>query len=129
MAGAEAGKGLGNQGEFWNQVCAQYKTGNDVLADPFTAISAIPAATSSMRDMSDVRFTGASVCAGQMHRLQQVLGAVPRLGDPGRGQHGRRSTGSGDQDRFHAAKPTVAFTQMIKHLGMESRKIMQEWHL
>ncbi len=55
MAGAVAGKGIGNQGEFWNQVCAQYKTGNDVLADPFTAISAIPAATSTMRDMSAVR--------------------------------------------------------------------------
>ena len=57
MAGAEATEGPGHQGAFWDQVCAQYKTGHDILADPFTAISVIPAATSNMRDMSAVRAT------------------------------------------------------------------------
>ncbi len=48
--------GVGDPGRFWEQVCHLYKTGDDVLADPFAAISAIPAATSTMRDMTDVRF-------------------------------------------------------------------------
>ena len=56
MAGIDAAGGLGNQADFWNQVCVQYKTGKELIADPFTAISAIPAATSSMRNMSAVRF-------------------------------------------------------------------------
>ncbi len=101
MAGTDAGKGLGNQGEFWNQVCAMYKTGNDVLADPFTAISAIPAATSTMRDMSSVRqlvpqfvadkCTGCSKCW-----VQCPDSAIPGVVNTRRGSHRR-----GDQDRCH----------------------------
>jgi pyruvate-ferredoxin/flavodoxin oxidoreductase len=48
--------GLANPGRFWEQVGFLYKTGEDPLADPFAAISAIPAATSTIRDMTDVRF-------------------------------------------------------------------------
>jgi pyruvate-ferredoxin/flavodoxin oxidoreductase len=47
--------GIGNPGRFWEQVCAMCKLGKDVIADPFAAISAIPAATSAVRDMTDVR--------------------------------------------------------------------------
>ncbi|MEK6597407.1 MAG: 4Fe-4S binding protein, partial [Gemmatimonadota bacterium] len=52
-SGAE---GVGQGGRFWEQVGFLYKTGEDVIADPFAAISAIPAATSTLRDMTDVRF-------------------------------------------------------------------------
>ncbi|MEJ2240129.1 MAG: 2-oxoacid:acceptor oxidoreductase family protein, partial [Gemmatimonadales bacterium] len=48
--------GIGNPGRFWEQVCHLYQTGDDGIADPFAAISAIPAATSTIRDMTDVRF-------------------------------------------------------------------------
>ncbi|HEX2779990.1 MAG TPA: 2-oxoacid:acceptor oxidoreductase family protein, partial [Gemmatimonadaceae bacterium] len=47
--------GLGNPGRFWEQVCVTCKAGQDIIADPFTAVSAIPAATSAVRDMTDVR--------------------------------------------------------------------------
>ena len=47
--------GIGNPGRFWEQVCVMCKLGRDVIADPFAAISAIPAATSAVRDMTDVR--------------------------------------------------------------------------
>jgi pyruvate-ferredoxin/flavodoxin oxidoreductase len=47
--------GIGNQGRFWEQVCALCKLGQDGIADPFAAISAIPAATGAVRDMSGVR--------------------------------------------------------------------------
>jgi pyruvate-ferredoxin/flavodoxin oxidoreductase len=124
MAGAEAGKGIGNQGEFWDQVCALYKTGSDVLADPFTAISAIPAATSTMRDMSSVRqlvpqfipdkCTGCSKCwvqcpdsaiPGVVSTVEEVIDAAIK-------------TVSSPQN------PLSRVVQIIRHLGAESRKIL-----
>ncbi|MDP3938620.1 MAG: 2-oxoacid:acceptor oxidoreductase family protein, partial [Deltaproteobacteria bacterium] len=48
--------GIGNAGRFWEQVGFLYRTGEDGIADPFAAISAIPAATSTIRDMTDMRF-------------------------------------------------------------------------
>jgi pyruvate-ferredoxin/flavodoxin oxidoreductase len=47
--------GIGNPGRFWEQVCALCTMGQDGIADPFAAISAIPAATGAVRDMSGVR--------------------------------------------------------------------------
>jgi pyruvate-ferredoxin/flavodoxin oxidoreductase len=47
--------GIGHEGRFWEQVCAICKIGQDGIADPFAAISAIPAATGAVRDMSGVR--------------------------------------------------------------------------
>jgi len=124
MAGTEVSKGLGNPGEFWNQVCAFYKTGNDVLADPFTAISAIPAATSTMRDMSSVRqlvpqfipdkCTGCSKCwvqcpdsaiPGVVSTVEEVIDAAIR-------------TVSSPQN------PLSRLTPIIKHLAAESRKVL-----
>ncbi len=124
MSGAEAGKGIGNQGEFWDQVCALYKTGRDVLADPFTAISAIPAATSTMRDMSAVRqlvprfvpdkCTGCSKCwvqcpdsaiPGVVNTVEEVLDAAIK-------------TVSSSQN------PLSRLTPIVRHLGNASRKIV-----
>jgi len=124
MAGIDAASGLGNQGDFWNQVCVQYKTGKDIIADPFTAIAAIPAATSSMRDMSAVRFnvpefiaekcTGCAKCwtqcpdsaiPGVVSTVEEILEtAVMTVADP--------------------QKPMIRFSQIIKNLGKESRKII-----
>jgi len=50
-----AGPGPGNPGRFWEQVCALCQMGQDGIADPFAAISTIPAATGAVRDMSGVR--------------------------------------------------------------------------
>jgi pyruvate-ferredoxin/flavodoxin oxidoreductase len=124
MSGGEADRGIGNPGEFWNQVCAQYKTGNDVLADPFTAISAIPAATSTMRDMSEVRFlvpefiadkcTGCSKCwvqcpdsaiPGVVNTIEEILDAAVRT-----------------VATLH--NPLARFSQIIRPLGKASRKII-----
>jgi len=124
MAGIDAASGVGNQGDFWNQVCVQYKTGKEPIADPFTAISAIPAATSSMRDMSAVRFnvpdfepekcTGCAKCwtqcpdsaiPGVVNTVEEILEtAVATVSDP--------------------QEPMIRFSQIIKHLGKESRKII-----
>ncbi|MCP4047201.1 MAG: pyruvate ferredoxin oxidoreductase, partial [Gammaproteobacteria bacterium] len=124
MSGVDAGSGLGNQADFWNQVCVQYKTGKDIIADPFTAIAAIPAATSTMRDMSAVRFnvpdfipekcTGCAKCwtqcpdsaiPGVVSTVEEVLEAAVR-------------TISSTQE------PLTRFSQTIRHIGKESRKII-----
>ncbi|MCW8926273.1 MAG: 2-oxoacid:acceptor oxidoreductase family protein, partial [Xanthomonadales bacterium] len=124
MAGIDAAVGVGNQGDFWNQVCVQYKTGKEPIADPFTAISAIPAATSSMRNMSAVRFnvpafepekcTGCAKCwtqcpdsaiPGVVSTVEEVLeAAVTTVSTP--------------------QEPLIRFSQIIKHLGKESRKLI-----
>ena len=124
LAGAKANKGIGNQATFWDQVCSQYKTGRDVLADPFTAISAIPAATANMRDMSAVRLlvpdfiadkcTGCSKCwiqcpdsaiPGVVNTVEEVLQAAVK-------------TVSSPQN------PMARFSQTIKNIGKESRKVI-----
>jgi pyruvate-ferredoxin/flavodoxin oxidoreductase len=51
----DAQPGIGNPGRFWEQVCSMCSMGQDGIADPFAAISAIPAATGAVRDMSGVR--------------------------------------------------------------------------
>ncbi|HSR14223.1 MAG TPA: 2-oxoacid:acceptor oxidoreductase family protein, partial [Gemmatimonadales bacterium] len=95
--------GLGNPGRFWEQVGFLYKTGEDPLADPFAAISAIPAATSTIRDMTDVRFevpefiaencTGCSQCwvqcpdaaiPGLVNTVDQLLDAAVMASTNGR---------------------------------------------
>jgi pyruvate-ferredoxin/flavodoxin oxidoreductase len=53
VKGAE--EGPANAGRFWEQVCSMCQLGLDGIADPFAAMSVIPAATGAVRDMSGVR--------------------------------------------------------------------------
>ncbi len=124
MAGIEAAGGIGNQADFWNQVCVQYKTGKDIIADPFTAIAAIPAATSSMRNMSAVRFNVPEFTPEKCTGCAKCWTQCPDSAIPG--------VVSTVEEVLEAAVRTVAtpdnplsrFSQLIKNLGNESRKIM-----
>jgi pyruvate-ferredoxin/flavodoxin oxidoreductase len=90
-----AEQGPGNPGRFWEQVCSLCKMGQDGIADPFAAISAIPAATGAVRDMSGVRLevpefiaekcTGCGQCwtqcpdsaiPGLVNSIEELLGAA-----------------------------------------------------
>ena len=124
MSGAGWREGIGNPGRFWEQVGYLYKSGEDPIADPFAAISAIPAATSTIRDMTDVRFevpefvadrcTGCSQCwvvcpdaaiPGVVNTVDEVIDAAISVSSNGR---------SLDKVR-----------QIKKHLANESRRIMK----
>ncbi len=124
LDGAGQDAGIANTGRFWEQVCHLYKTGEDGIADPFAAISAMPAATSSIRDMTDMRFevpefvpdkcTGCSACwtqcpdsaiPGVVNTVEQILETAVDAASNGQ-----------TFDRFR---------QVIKHLGRESRRIMR----
>jgi pyruvate-ferredoxin/flavodoxin oxidoreductase len=123
MAKGTPAEGIGSAGRFWEQVGSLYAVGEDVLADPFAALSAIPAATSAMRDMSGVRFevpefladkcTGCSQCwvqcpdsaiPGVVNTVEEVLDAAI-------------ATAAGDSglDRLRGA---------VKPLAKEARKIL-----
>jgi pyruvate-ferredoxin/flavodoxin oxidoreductase len=54
LPGAEDGPG--NGGRFFEQVCSPLALGQDPLADPFAAMSVMPAASGALRDMTNIRF-------------------------------------------------------------------------
>lgn len=116
--------GIGNPGRFWEQVGFQYKTGTDGIADPFAAISAMPAASSSIRDMTAVRFeipefipancTGCAQCwvqcpdsaiPGLVNSVEDILDTAIRVAGNG--------------------KPLDRVKQISKHLAREARRIMK----
>ena len=75
--------GIGNQGRFWEQVCSLCGIDQDVIADPFSAISAIPAATSTVRDMSDIRFEIPDFIASKCTGCSQCWTQCPDAAIPG----------------------------------------------
>ncbi|MCP4658596.1 MAG: pyruvate ferredoxin oxidoreductase, partial [bacterium] len=75
--------GIGNPGRFWEQVGYFYKTGSDGLADPYAAISAMPAASSSLRDMTDVRFEVPEFVASKCTGCAQCWTQCPDSAIPG----------------------------------------------
>jgi len=124
MAGINAATGIGNQGDFWNQVCVQYKTGQDVIADPFTAISAIPAATSSMRDMSAVRFNVPEFIAEKCTGCGKCWTQCPDSAIPGVVSTVEEVLEAAVRTVATPQKPLARFSQTIKNLGRESRKLI-----
>ncbi|HSR42336.1 MAG TPA: 2-oxoacid:acceptor oxidoreductase family protein, partial [Longimicrobiales bacterium] len=118
---ADALPGIADPGQFFENVCSVCAVGQDVLADPFTAISGMPAATSAVRDMTNIRFevpdfvaekcTGCSQCwvqcpdaaiPGLVHTVEELLGSAIAY------------TGNGH--------PNVRLQQVERHLAKEVRK-------
>ncbi|MGD2123653.1 MAG: 2-oxoacid:acceptor oxidoreductase family protein, partial [Gemmatimonadota bacterium] len=76
--------GIGNQGRFWEQVCSFCaSTGQDGIADPFAAMSAIPASTSVVRDMTDIRFEVPDFIAEKCTGCSQCWVQCPDAAIPG----------------------------------------------
>lgn len=124
MQNLEAEDGMANPGRFWEQVGHLYATGEEGIADPFAATSTIPAVTSTMRDMTSVRFelpefvaencTGCSQCwtqcpdtaiPGLVTPIDQVLQTAVR-------HAGRKQT-------------ITRFPTLVKHLDKAVRKEMK----
>lgn len=83
MEAEQQQEGIGNQGRFWEQVCALCKIGQDGIADPFAAISAIPAATGAVRDMSGVRLEVPEFIAAKCTGCGQCWVQCPDSAIPG----------------------------------------------
>jgi len=117
-----ARSGPADPGRFWEQVGYLHRSGDDPLADPITATAVLPAATSTLRDLSEVRLevprfeparcSGCGECwtqcpdsaiPGVVSSVEQVLeAAIASL--------------EGSFDRLR---------QIVKHLGRECRKILK----
>ena len=52
----DTAEGIADPHRFLGQVCSLYSLGQDPIADPFSALSVIPAATGVFRDMTGIRF-------------------------------------------------------------------------
>jgi pyruvate-ferredoxin/flavodoxin oxidoreductase len=78
-----AEEGPGNPGRFWEQVCALCQMGQDGIADPFAAISTIPAATGAVRDMSGVRMEVPAFIAEKCTGCGQCWTQCPDSAIPG----------------------------------------------
>ena len=76
-------QGPANQGRFWEQVCSLCQMGQDGIADPFAAISTIPAATGAVRDMSGVRLEIPDFIAAKCTGCGQCWTQCPDSAIPG----------------------------------------------
>ena len=119
----DTGVGLGSPGRFYEQVCALCSVGQEVTADPYTAISAMPAATSAVRDMTAVRFEVPDFIAEKCTGCSQCWVQCPDAAIPG--------LVTSVEDLYdtairHAAngKPLDRVKQISKHLARESRKVL-----
>jgi len=83
LGGTNVRPGIGHGGRFWEQVCMLYKMGEDGIADPFAAMSAIPAATSTIRDMTNVRFEVPQFIAEKCTGCAQCWTLCPDAAIPG----------------------------------------------
>ncbi|HEY0810096.1 MAG TPA: 2-oxoacid:acceptor oxidoreductase family protein, partial [Longimicrobiales bacterium] len=118
-----APQGVANPGRFWEQVCSPMFVGQDGIADPFAAISAMPAASSAIRDMTGIRFevpdfipekcTGCSQCwtqcpdaaiPGLVNSVEDIIDAAIRA-----------ASRDNSVDRVRP---------IAKHIAKESRKLM-----
>jgi pyruvate-ferredoxin/flavodoxin oxidoreductase len=83
MSAPAAEQGPGNPARFWEQVGQLHMSGEDGIADPFAAMGAIPAASSSMRDMTDMRFEIPEFIADKCTGCSQCWVQCPDSAIPG----------------------------------------------
>ncbi|MBM3267031.1 MAG: 2-oxoacid:acceptor oxidoreductase family protein [Candidatus Sericytochromatia bacterium] len=79
----KASAGFANPGRFWEQVGHPWKLGQDGIADPFAALSFIPAATSTIRDLTFIRFEVPQFVADKCTGCGQCWTQCPDSAIPG----------------------------------------------
>ncbi|MCP3959485.1 MAG: pyruvate ferredoxin oxidoreductase, partial [bacterium] len=80
---ADTAEGLADPFRFLGQVCSTYAEGEDPIADPFAAFSAIPAATGVLRDMTEIRFEVPELIADRCTGCGQCWTQCPDAAIPG----------------------------------------------
>ncbi|HSH74070.1 MAG TPA: 4Fe-4S binding protein, partial [Longimicrobiales bacterium] len=124
MDAPDAEEGWANPGRFFEQVCAVCAIGQDTIADPYAAVSAMPAASSSIRDMTGIRFEVPDFVAERCTGCSQCWVQCPDAAIPG--------LVTSVEDVFDTAvrhatngRPLDHVRQVTKHLARESRKILK----
>jgi pyruvate-ferredoxin/flavodoxin oxidoreductase len=121
----DAEQGPGNPGRFWEQVCGLCQLGQDGIADPFAAISTMPAATGAVRDMSGVRLEVPEFIASKCTGCGQCWTQCPDSAIPG--------LVNSIEDVLNAAIETSVnglrmerIRPIAKHWAREARKIIDQ---
>ncbi len=79
----DVAEGLADPHRFLGQVCSVYEEGEDPIADPFAAFSAVPAATGVLRDMTGIRFEVPELIAERCTGCGQCWTQCPDAAIPG----------------------------------------------
>jgi pyruvate-ferredoxin/flavodoxin oxidoreductase len=116
--------GIGNPGRFWEQVGSLYMMGEDPIADPFTAISAMPAATSAMRDMTKVRFAVPEFVPENCTGCGKCWTQCPDTAIPGVVSTVKELLESAIEHVKSPDLPMNRLNQIVKHLDKEAHKIL-----
>jgi len=124
--------GIADTGRFLGQVCSVYRAGQDPIADPFSAMSAIPAATGIFRDMTEIRFevpdfiadkcTGCGQCWTQCPdaAIPGLVSDIDRLIQTAVKTAGANGNGNGN------GKGGSRLEGLIVPLARESRRLLRE---
>jgi pyruvate-ferredoxin/flavodoxin oxidoreductase len=112
--------GIGNPGRFFEQVCSVYKVGEEPIADPFAAISAMPAASSVIRDMTDIRFEVPDFIAEKCTGCAQCWVQCPDSAIPG--------LVNSIEDILDTAMAAAKNGRSLERLGQVSKHLVKETH-
>jgi pyruvate-ferredoxin/flavodoxin oxidoreductase len=116
--------GIANPGRFWEQVGSVYKHGEDPIADPFAALSAMPASTSAMRDMTKVRISVPEFIPGKCTGCGKCWTQCPDTAIPGVVSTVSELLTASIE---HVKGPDLQMNrlgQIVKHLDKEAHKIL-----
>lgn len=116
--------GIANPGRFWEQVGSLYGAGEDPIADPFTAISAMPASTSAMRDMTKVRFSVPEFIGENCTGCGKCWTQCPDTAIPGVVSTVAELLGAAIEHVKSSDLPMNRLGQIVKHLDKEAHKIL-----
>jgi pyruvate-ferredoxin/flavodoxin oxidoreductase len=125
LGDGEAGEGMGDAHRFMDQVCSLYRQGDDPIADPFAALSAIPAATGIFRDMTNIRFEVPKLIADRCTGCGQCWTQCPDAAIPGlvvEIEDAVRSAVAGANG--HA--PSARLRELVAPLAAETRKLLRD---
>jgi pyruvate-ferredoxin/flavodoxin oxidoreductase len=121
---ANAMPGVANPGRFWEQVCYLNKIGSDGIADPYAAISAIPAATGAVRDMTGVRLEVPEFIAAKCTGCAQCWTQCPDSAIPGLVTDIDQLIEIGIASATNG-RPLERIRQVSKHLAKETRRVLK----
>ncbi|HEX6911072.1 MAG TPA: 2-oxoacid:acceptor oxidoreductase family protein, partial [Longimicrobium sp.] len=121
LAVETAEEGPANPGRFFEQTCSVYAAGQDPIADPFVALSALPAATSAVRDMTGIRFEVPAFHPALCTGCAQCWTQCPDAAIPGLVSTVEELIDTAVRAAANGA-PLDRMRQVSKHLAKEARK-------
>jgi len=132
LTDADTATGIADSHRFMGQVCSVYRSGEDPIADPFAAMSAIPAATGIFRDMTGIRFEVPEFIPGNCTGCGQCWTQCPDAAIPGLvsdipdvlRQGMRKAAGGNGNGNGNAGLPRLA--ALLEPLGNEAHRLLRE---